>query len=83
MPFYNKYKKELEKAGFTVDDAGNVWDARGNHAACEDRFGNVYANDPNITEICTKAEASLANKTKAAVKKVTAKKKIETLEDGD
>jgi hypothetical protein len=56
-----------------------VWDARGNHAAAEDRFGNVYANDPNITEICIKAQAEM-DKPKTKPKP---KKKAEPIEDGD
>jgi len=79
MPYYNKYEKALKAHGFTVDTSGNVWDARGNHAAAEDRFGNVYANDPNITEICIKAQAEM-DKPKTKPKP---KKKAEPIEDGD
>ena len=83
MPFYTKYKKALEAHGYTVDDRGCVTDSRGNQSAAEDAYGNVQCKDPNVTEICRKAEESLASKAKAAVKKVTAKKKVEQLEDGD
>ena len=90
MGFYNKYEKALAKHGYTVDDRGCVTDAQGNQAAAEDAYGNVQCKDPNVTEICRKAETSLASKAKAAVKKVTAKKKAEKgleildkLEDGD
>lgn len=73
--FYKKYEKVLNKHGYTVDEWGSVWDERGNQAAAEDRFGNAYANDPNVTEICTKEESSLASKAKKVVKKVTPKLK--------
>jgi hypothetical protein len=75
--FYDKYKKALEAHGYKIDAHGCVWDARGNQAAVEDRFGNVYASDPNITEICKAEEAKPKPKPKAK------KKKIETVEDGD
>ena len=65
----------LNKHGYTVDEWGSVWDERGNQAAAEDRFGNAYANDPNVTEICTKEESSLTSKAKKVVKKVTPKLK--------
>jgi len=81
MKFYAKYAKALEKHGCRVDTTGNVWDARGNHAACEDRFGNVYANDPNITEICVKAQLEM-DKPKPKPKPKP-KKKAEPIEDGD
>jgi len=77
MPFYTKYKAALAKHGYTVDEWGSVWDERGNQAAAEDRFGNAYANDPNVTDICTKEESSLASKAKKVVKKVTPNKKAE------
>lgn len=73
--FYKKYEKVLNKHGYTVDEWGSVWDERGNQAAAEDRFGNAYANDPNVTEICTKEESSLTSKAKKVVKKVTPKLK--------
>ena len=52
MKVYEKYKDALEKHGYTVDVDGCVWDERGNQAAIEDRFGNAFCNDPNVTEIC-------------------------------
>ena len=46
-----------------------VWDANGNQAAGEDRFGNVQSKDPNVTQICMDAESSgIFNKVKKAIK---------------
>ena len=71
--YYDKYKKQLNAAGYTIDDYGMVWDDNGNQAAGEDRFGNVQSKDPNVTQICKDAEASgIFNKVKKAV---TPKKK--------
>tara|TARA_A200000159_G_C7031401_1_gene218156 strand:+ start:286 stop:525 length:240 start_codon:yes stop_codon:yes gene_type:complete len=71
--YYDKYKKQLNAAGYTVDNDGMVWDANGNQSAGEDRFGNVQSKDPNVTQICKDAEASgIFNKVKKAV---TPKKK--------
>ena len=56
--YYDKYKKQLNAAGYTIDNDGMVWDANGNQAAGEDRFGNVQSKDPNVTQICKDAEAS-------------------------
>ena len=73
--FYDKYKKALEAHGYKVDEHGCVWDSRGNQAAVEDRFGNVYANDPNITSICTAAQTDMDKPKptpKKGVKKVVA-----------
>ena len=83
MGFYNKYEKALAKHGYTVDDRGCVTDALGNQAAAEDAYGNVQCKDPNVTEICRKAETSLARKAKAAIKKVTASQMLGKIEDGD
>jgi hypothetical protein len=72
MKFYHKYKKALEAAGYTVDEHGYVWDATGNQAAGEDNYGNVQSKDPNITDICTAAQAEMDKpkpKKKAAPKK--------------
>jgi len=54
--FYHKYKKALEKHGYTVDEHGFVFDKEKNQCASEDRFGNVYTNDVNVTAICIEAE---------------------------
>lgn len=71
--YYDKYKKQLNAAGYTIDNDGMVWDVNGNQAAGEDRFGNVQSKDPNVTQICKDAEASgIFNKVKKAV---TPKKK--------
>ena len=71
--YYDKYKKQLNAAGYTIDNDGMVWDANGNQAAGEDRFGNVQSKDPNVTQICKDAEASgIFNKVKKAI---TPKKK--------
>lgn len=71
--YYDKYKKQLNAAGYTIDNDGMVWDANGNQAAGEDRFGNVQSKDPNVTQICKDAEASgIFKKIKKAV---TPKKK--------
>jgi hypothetical protein len=77
---YHKYKDALQKRGYTVDDEGFVRDAYGNAAAGEDRFGNVYCNDPNITAIIIEVEesgvlAKLAKTTKKAVEKAKPKLK--------
>lgn len=67
--YYHKYEKQLNKAGYTVDAEGYVWDASGNQAAGEDTYGNVQSKDPNVTEICRIAESSgILNKIKKAVK---------------
>ena len=66
--YYDKYKKQLNAAGYTIDNDGMVWDANGNQAAGEDRFGNVQSKDPNVTQICKDAEAStFFNKAKKVV----------------
>ena len=76
MKFYHKYQKALEAAGYRVDEHGYVWDSMGNQSAGEDNYGNVQSKDPNVTEICRKAEESkLTNKVKEVVKKVTPKLK--------
>lgn len=75
MKFYHKYKEALEAAGYRVDDYGYVWDAQGNQAAGEDNYGNVQSKDPNVTDICTAAQAEM-DKPKPAPKKVA--KKVET-----
>jgi len=62
MKVYEKYKTALEKHGYTVDVDGCVWDERGNQAAMEDRFGNAFCNDPNVTDICRAAEVSKPKK---------------------
>jgi len=62
MKVYEKYKTALEKHGYTVDVDGCVWDDRGNQAATEDRFGNAFCNDPNVTDICRDAEVSKPKK---------------------
>jgi hypothetical protein len=68
--FYHKYKKQLEAAGYRVDDAGYVWDSRGNQSAGQDRFGGVQSKDPNVTSICRKAEEEMSKpKPKAKTKK--------------
>ena len=43
--YYDKYKKQLNAAGYTIDDYGMVWDDNGNQAAGEDRFGNVQSKE--------------------------------------
>jgi hypothetical protein len=67
--YYDKYKKQLNAAGYTLDGDGMVWDASGNQAAGEDRFGNVQSKDPNVPQICKDAEASgIFNTVKKAIK---------------
>ena len=73
--FYHKYREALEAKGYRVDDHGYVWDARGNQAAGEDRWGNVQSKDPNVNAICQEAEMGLATKAKTAVKKAVKKVK--------
>jgi len=86
MKYYHKYQKELEAAGYRVDEHGYVWDSMGNQSAGEDNYGNVQSKDANVTEICRVAEAA----PKPILKKIVAKKKapakkkpIDTLESGD
>jgi hypothetical protein len=72
--YYDKYKKQLNAAGYTIDGDGMVWDANGNQSAGEDRFGNVQSKDPNVTQICMDAEASgIFKKVKKAIKPKTKK----------
>ena len=75
MKVYEKYKSALAKHGYTVDVDGCVWDERGNQAAMEDRFGNAFCNDPNVTDICRAAEVS---KPKKKVKAPEGKKRART-----
>ena len=78
--FYHKYKDALEAKGYRVDNAGYVWDSRGNQAAGEDNYGNVQSKDANVTAICTAAQAEMD---KPKPKPKPKPKKVETLEDGD
>lgn len=73
MQFYHKYKKALEKHGYTVDEFGYVWDSNGNQSAGEDNYGNVQSKDPNVTRICQEAQAEM-DKPKPAPKKAKPKK---------
>ena len=76
MPFYTKYEKQLKAAGYTVEESGCVRDSMGNQAAAEDAYGNVQCKDPNVTEICRKAEESGVFKAvKKIAKKATSKAK--------
>lgn len=76
MGFYHKYEKQLKAAGYTVEESGCVRDSMGNQAAAEDAYGNVQCKDPNVTEICRKAEESgVLNKVKKAAKKAAPKLK--------
>ena len=69
MKYYHKYQKALQKAGYTVDSEGFVWDSMGNQSAGEDRFGNVQSKDANVTAICIKQdEAPLLAKITKAIK---------------
>ena len=79
MGFYNKYEKALAEYGYTVDNRGCVTDAMGNQAAAEDAYGNVQCKDPNVTAICTAAQAEM-DKPKPKKK---APKKVAPIEDGD
>jgi hypothetical protein len=77
MKVYEKYKDALAKHGYTVDVDGCVWDERGNQAAMEDRFGNAFCNDPNVTDICRAAEVAKP-KTKKKSKAPEGKKRART-----
>lgn len=77
MKVYEKYKDALEKHGYTVDVDGCVWDDRGNQAATEDRFGNAFCNDPNVTDICRASEVVVA-KPKKKSKAPEGKKRART-----
>ena len=77
MKVYEKYKAALAKHGYTVDVDGCVWDERGNQAAMEDRFGNAFCNDPNVTEICRAAEVT-KDKPKKKAKAPEGKKRART-----
>ena len=89
--YYDKYKKQLNAAGYTIDNDGMVWDASGNQAAGEDRFGNVQSKDPNVTQICKDAEESgifnkvkkVVSKAKPKLKKVRARNEDGTLRGDD
>jgi hypothetical protein len=52
----------------------------GNQSAGEDNYGNVQSKDPNVTAICTDAQAEM-DKPKPVKKK--APKKVAPIEDGD
>lgn len=70
MKYFQNYKDALEKAGFTVTDAGEVINADGTTVAGEDRFGNAYCKDPNVFDICRiEEERRLAAPAKPAPKK--------------
>lgn len=76
MGFYHKYEKQLKAAGYIVEESGCVRDSMGNQAAAEDAYGNVQCKDPNVTEICRKAEESGVFKAvKKVAKKATSKAK--------
>ena len=77
MKVYEKYKSALSKHGYTVDVDGCVWDERGNQAAMEDRFGNAFCNDPNVTDICRAADVP-ADKPKKKSKAPEGKQRART-----
>ena len=77
MKVYEKYKSALEKHGYTVDVDGCVWDERGNQSAMEDRFGNAFCNDPNVTDICRAADVP-ADKPKKKSKAPEGKQRART-----
>tara|TARA_R100000406_G_scaffold5384_1_gene3668 strand:+ start:2241 stop:2528 length:288 start_codon:yes stop_codon:yes gene_type:complete len=66
--FYDKYKKEIEAAGYTLTD-GQVYDHMGNQCAGEDRFGQAWSKDVNldamIAEIESKPKKKVAKKVRA------------------
>ena len=66
--FYDKYKKELEAAGYKVE-GGQVYDHMGNQAAGEDRFGQAWSKDVNldamIAEINSKPKKKVTKKVRA------------------
>ena len=74
MSYFKKYEKALTAAGFTLRN-NDVYDSRGNHAAVEDRHGNVYINDPQLKDLLTKEDAKPLNKVKEVVKKAAPKLK--------
>lgn len=80
MGFYHKYQKQLEAAGYTIEESGCVRDTMGNQAAAEDAYGNVQCKDPNVTDICRAAQAEMD---KPKPKPKAKAKKIETVEDDD
>ena len=91
MGFYHAYEKELNAAGYTIDDSGCGRDAMGNQAAAEDAYGNVQCKDPNVTAICIEVEnrgvlaklAGTAKKAKPKLKKVRARNADGTLRGDD
>jgi len=68
MSYFKKYEKALKAAGYRLNGKG-VYDARGNCAAMEDRFGTAYINDVRIKNIITAEESKVLNKVKKTVKK--------------
>ena len=74
MSYFKKYEKALKAAGYRLNGKG-VYDARGNHAALEDRFGTAYINDVRIKDIIAAEESKVLNKVKKTVKKATPKLK--------
>jgi len=78
--YYHKYQDALEAKGYRVDENGWVRDRMGNQAAGQDRFGNVYSNDPNVTRICQEAEAAMTKTPKPRSKKAVKKEETEVVE---
>ena len=78
--YYHKYQDALEAKGYRIDENGWVRDRMGNQAAGQDRFGNVYSNDPNVTRICQEAEASMTAIPKPRAKKAKKKEETEVVE---
>ena len=49
MKYYHKYKEVLEANGYSVDEQGYVWDARGDQSAGEAHDGHGLSTDPDAT----------------------------------
>tara|TARA_R110001606_G_scaffold32595_1_gene98383 strand:+ start:1296 stop:1607 length:312 start_codon:yes stop_codon:yes gene_type:complete len=51
--YYNKYKKQLEKAGYSVSATGEVTDSAGNSVAGEGAYNQVWCKDIDVDAICS------------------------------
>lgn len=51
--YYNKYKKQLEKAGYSVSATGEVTNSAGNSVAGEGAYSQVWCKDIDVDAICS------------------------------
>ena len=69
---YNKYKKQLEKAGYSVSATGEVINAGGMPVAGEGAYNQVWCKDIDVDAICS-VESIEVIKEKLVPKKVRAR----------